>query len=179
MAISHAVQEATTMSVNDALLATTERDAFLLDVRSQGEFASAHAANAICIPITELEQRIAELPPDRQILVMCQSGQRSSMAVKKLRDQGLKNTSDVSGGFSAWEKANLPAVRANGAIPLERQVRIAAGSLVFAFSLAGFLLSHYFFYGAMAIGFMLAFTGIVGICPMMSLIMVMPWNRRV
>ena len=178
MKISTAVQDAATLSVTDAYGAATERGAFLLDVRSNGEFASAHAANAVCIPVTELDQRIAELPTDRPILVMCQSGQRSAIAVQKLRARGMSNISDVSGGFSAWEKANLPLIRGNGAIPLERQVRIAAGTLVFAFSLVGFLLNHYFFYGALAIGFMLAFTGIVGICPMMSLLMIMPWNRR-
>jgi len=165
------------IGVTDAHLAQTERNGFLLDVRSNGEFGSAHAANAVCIPVTELEQRVAELPTDRPILVMCQSGQRSAMAVQKLRDLGIENISDVNGGFSAWEMAKLPVVRGKGAIPLERQVRIAAGILVFTFSLAGFLFSHYFFYGAMAIGFLLAFTGIVGICPMMSFLMIMPWNR--
>jgi hypothetical protein len=61
---------------------------------------------------------------------------------------------------------------------LERQVRIAAGALVFLFSLAGFLVNHNFFYGALFIGFMLAFTGILGLCPMMSFLAMMPWNRR-
>ncbi len=57
-------------------------------------------------------------------------------------------------------------------------MRIAAGALVFLFSLAGFLVNHNFFYGALFIGFMLAFTGILGLCPMMSFLAMMPWNRR-
>ncbi len=151
--------------------------AFLLDVRGFDEFAAGHAEGASCIPLPDLERRAGGLPTDRPVLVMCQSGGRSALAVGRLRALGMDNVADVTGGFSAWRQAGLPAVKQTGAIPLERQVRIAAGALVLSFSLAGFLVRPAFFRGAAFIGFMLTLTGALGICPMMSVLKRLPWNR--
>lgn len=154
-----------------------EAGAFLLDVRGFDEFAAGHAEGAVCIPLPDIERRVGELPTSAPVLVMCQSGGRSAMAVQRLRALGMDNITDVEGGFNAWCQAGLPTVRQTKAIPLERQVRIAAGALVLSFSLAGFLASPAFFWGAAAIGFMLTLTGALGICPMMSLLKRLPWNR--
>jgi rhodanese-related sulfurtransferase len=154
-----------------------QENGFLLDVRGFDEFAAGHAENAVCIPLADLERRAGEIPTDRDVLVMCQTGGRSAMAVQRLQALGMKNIADVQGGFSAWSQAGLPSIRQTGAIPLDRQVRIAAGTLVFGFSLAGFLIKPAYFYGAALVGFMLSFTGILGICPMMSALKIMPWNR--
>lgn len=152
-------------------------DAFLLDVRGFDEFAAGHAQGAICIPLPDLERRVADLPTDRAVLVMCQSGGRSAIAAERLRALGMDNITDVQGGFQSWRQAGLPTVKQTSAIPLERQVRIAAGALVLGFSLAGFLVNPTFFYGAAFIGFMLTVTGALGICPMMSVLKLLPWNR--
>lgn len=154
-----------------------EANAFLLDVRGFDEFAAGHAEGAVCIPLPDIERRVGELPTSAPVLVMCQSGGRSAMAVQRLRALGMDNITDVEGGFNAWCHAGLPTVRQTKAISLERQVRIAAGALVLSFSLAGFLASPAFFWGAAAIGFMLTLTGALGICPMMSLLKRLPWNR--
>ena len=151
--------------------------AFLLDVRGFDEFAAGHADGAACIPLPDLEQRAGNLPTDRPVLVMCQSGGRSTLATERLRALGMDNVTDVQGGFNAWRQAGLPTVKQTSAIPLERQVRIAAGALVLGFSLAGFLLNPAFFYGSALVGFMLTLTGALGICPMMSLLKLLPWNR--
>ncbi|MDQ2687074.1 MAG: rhodanese-like domain-containing protein [Armatimonadota bacterium] len=151
--------------------------ASLLDVRGFDEFAAGHVPDAVCIPLPDLERRAGDLPTDRPVLVMCQSGGRSAIAAERLRALGMDNISDVQGGFNAWRQAGLPTVKQTSAIPLERQVRIAAGALVLGFSLAGFFLNTAFFYGAALIGFMLTLTGILGICPMMSLLNLLPWNR--
>ena len=99
------------------------------------------------------------------------------MAVERLRSLGMDNIVDIKGGFEAWQSAGLPAVKQTGAIDLERQVRIVAGALVLSFCLAGFFINSAFFYGAALIGFMLTLTGALGICPMMSLLKLFPWNR--
>ncbi len=99
------------------------------------------------------------------------------MAVERLRALGLRNITDVAGGFNAWRQAGLPTIKQTSAIPLERQVRIAAGAMVFGFSLAGFLVKPLFFWGAALIGFMLTLTGVLDLCPMMSVLRLMPWNR--
>jgi rhodanese-related sulfurtransferase len=154
-----------------------DASAFLLDVRGFDEFAAGHAEGAACIPLPDLERRAGDLPTDRPVLVMCQSGGRSALAAERLRALGMDNITDVSGGFNAWRQAGLPTVKQSSAIPLERQVRIAAGALVLGFSLAGFLVNSAFFYGSALIGFMLTLTGVLGICPMMSILKLLPWNR--
>jgi len=151
--------------------------AFLLDVRGFDEFASGHADGATCIPLPDLERRAGDIPTDRPVLVMCQSGGRSAIAAERLRALGMDNITDVQGGFNAWNQAGLPTVKQTSAIPLERQVRIAAGAMVFGFSLVGFFVNSAFFYGAALIGFMLTLTGILGICPMMFILKLLPWNR--
>lgn len=150
---------------------------FLLDVRGFDEFAAGHADGAACIPLPDLERRAGDLPTDRPVLVMCQSGGRSALAAEHLRALGMDNITDVAGGLNAWRQAGLPIISQTSAIPLERQVRIAAGAMVFGFSLAGFLANKSFFYGAAFIGFMLTLTGALGICPMMSALRLLPWNR--
>lgn len=154
-----------------------DNEAYLLDVRGFDEFASGRVPEAVCIPLPDLERRAGDIPTDRPVLVMCQSGGRSAMAVERLRALGLQDVSDVQGGLNAWRQAGLPTIRQTQAIPLERQVRIAAGTLVLGFSLAGFLVKPFFFAGAAFIGFMLALTGMLGICPMMSVLRLLPWNR--
>ena len=165
-------------SVKEAA-AQAERGAFLLDVRGFDEFAAGHAPSALCIPLSDLERRAGEVPTDRAVLVMCQSGGRSAIAAARLRALGMDNITDVAGGFQAWQQANLPTVKQSGVFPLERQVRIGAGLLVLGFCAAGLLVSPHCFYGAALIGFMLALTGMLGICPMMSVLKLMPWNKAV
>ncbi len=151
--------------------------AFLLDVRGFDEFATGHALPAVCIPLPDLERRVGEVPTNQTVLVMCQSGGRSDIAAARLRALGMDSITDVAGGFQAWRQAGLPTVKQSSVVPLERQVRIAAGVLVFGFSSAALLVNFRYIYGAVFVGFMLALTGMLGICPMMSALKLMPWNR--
>lgn len=157
--------------------AVTSAGAMLLDVRGFDEFAAVRASGATCIPLPDLERRAGELPTDRPVVCICASGNRSQMAVERLRSLGMNNVTDVIGGTKGWEAAGLPVQKQRGVIPLERQVRGVAGALVFVFSVMGFTVSSGFHYGAAFIGFMLTTTAILGICPMMSMLKVMPWNR--
>ena len=99
--------------------------AFLLDVRGFDEFAAGHADGAVCVPLPDLERRAGELPTDRPVLVMCQSGGRSALAAARLRALGIDNISDVEGGFNAWRLAGLPTTRQTSAIQSARDRRRA------------------------------------------------------
>ena len=167
------------ITVQEAAAALEHGNALLLDVRGFDEFAAGHVPSALCLPLPDFERRAGEVPTDRPVLVFCQSGGRSALAAERLRALGMDNVADVTGGFQAWQQAGLPASKQTGVFPLERQVRIAAGLLVLSFCGAGLLISPHFFYGAALIGFMLALTGTLGICPMMSALKLMPWNRTV
>ena len=152
-------------------------NALLLDVRGFDEFAAGHAASALCIPLPDLERRAGQIPTDRPVFVMCASGNRSKMAVERLRALGFDNMVDVEGGFTSWEKAGLPVEKQRGVIPLERQVRGVAGAMVFAFTLLALFVHSAFLYGALFVGFMLLLSAVTGLRPMLSLLKLMPWNQ--
>jgi hypothetical protein len=67
---------------------------------------------------------------DELIYVTCRSGSRGRQACEKFLAAGFANVVNVEGGTLAWAEAGLPVVRGKKAISLERQVRIAAGSLM-------------------------------------------------
>ena len=69
-------------------------------------------------------------PGHEPLYTICRSGSRGRQACEKFLASGYANLVNVEGGTLAWEQAGLPVVRGKKAISLERQVRIAAGSLV-------------------------------------------------
>jgi len=73
-------------------------DAFLLDVRQKPELAVEQVPGAVNIPLHELRQRLDELPRDREILVICRSGQRAYYATRLLMQKGF-DARVVSGGM--------------------------------------------------------------------------------
>ncbi len=80
---------------------------YVLDVREGWEFVEGHVPGAHLIPLGELEERLREIPRDRPILVICQSGQRSLAAAAFLLQQGFPEVASVDGGTGAWiEKGN-------------------------------------------------------------------------
>ncbi len=80
-----------------------------------------------------------------QFYFVCQSGGRCRKACEKLESSGLQIV-NVDGGTSACIAAGLPVIRGKGSISLERQVRIAAGSLV----VIGVTLGHFVYRASMA-----------------------------
>ena len=98
-----------TISVSDA----AERfaaGAYLLDVREQSEWNEAHINGSVLIPLAQLSTRLAEVPADRDVLIICRSGNRSAQARDELRAAGYPNTTSIDGGMNAWISAGLPVV---------------------------------------------------------------------
>ena len=83
----------------------------LLDVRSSSEWADGHVPGSSNIPVADLEQRLAELPRDRLLVVHCQSGSRAAIAASLLRARGIVDVRVFSGGFAEWSKAGYPVER--------------------------------------------------------------------
>lgn len=84
--------------------------AYLLDVREPSEWNEAHMEGAVLIPLGELSARMGELPTDKDVLIICRSGNRSGQARDLLRAAGLNRTTSISGGINAWMSAGLPVV---------------------------------------------------------------------
>ncbi len=76
-----------------------EKDNFIIDVREGFEYRKGHIKNSINIPLSELRERISEIPKDRQVYLYCRSGQRSYNAVMALQGLGFDNVYNISGSF--------------------------------------------------------------------------------
>ena len=90
-----------------------QQGAFFLDVRSQEEWNQVHIANSTLIPLDELQNRLSELPNDRDIVVVCLSGHRSEEGVTILRNGGFSRATCMTGGLSAWKAAGYPLEGSN------------------------------------------------------------------
>ena len=99
------------ISVGDAAAETAGADAagpLLVDVRERDEFVTERAQGAVLVPLSEFAERHAELPRDRRLLMICQSGSRSMSATMFLLQRGWTDVRNVDGGTAAWAKAGLP-----------------------------------------------------------------------
>ncbi|GAC1357483.1 MAG: rhodanese-like domain-containing protein [Ktedonobacteraceae bacterium] len=83
-------------------------NAVLVDVREPGEYKGGHARGAKNIPLSQIQKRVNEVPHDRKVLLICQSGHRSMQAANFLQQQGLDKVVNVHGGTSIWRLHNLP-----------------------------------------------------------------------
>lgn len=83
--------------------------AFLLDVRNPDEWDAGHAPAATLVPLGALGDRVAELPTDRRIVVVCRSGARSARATEALVGAGY-DAVNLAGGMQAWAALGLPVV---------------------------------------------------------------------
>ncbi len=79
--------------------------AFLLDVRTEAEYAEAHIQNSILIPLDELESRLGEVPRDQDVVVICRSGARSREGAAILQKAGFTRITCLSRGLLAWAGA--------------------------------------------------------------------------
>jgi rhodanese-related sulfurtransferase len=83
--------------------------ATVLDVRPEDEFTSGHLPDALNIPLSQLERRLAELPPDKEIVAYCRGPWcvLSFEAVALLRERGYR-ARRLEEGFPEWKTAGLP-----------------------------------------------------------------------
>jgi len=103
----------TTVTASEAHSTTLDGPAVLLDVREPQEWQVGHAPQARHIPLGQLESRLAELPPDRQIIAVCRTGRRSALATQQLVARGYTAV-NLTGGMAAWAAADLPIVTGRG-----------------------------------------------------------------
>jgi len=81
----------------------------LVDVRTTREWTEAHIDGAINLPLSQLAERLDELPADSPVIVHCASGYRSSIAASLIQRQGLR-VANLVGGLAAWTSAQLPTI---------------------------------------------------------------------
>jgi rhodanese-related sulfurtransferase len=153
----------------------------LIDVRTPVEFREVHVEIARNIPLDRLDVTAlveARSESDHEPLyVICRSGGRGQQACEKFLTAGFSNVVNVEGGTMACVEAGLPVVRGKKAVSLERQVRIAAGSLVLLGAVLGWFVNPAFIGLSAFVGAGLIFAGITGTCGMGMILARMPWNQ--
>jgi rhodanese-related sulfurtransferase len=100
---------ASEISIAEAL-AKRDAGAFILDVRQPDEWNEAHIPDSTLIPLDQLPNRINELPKDREIVVVCRSGNRSAQGRDLLLEAGFTDVTSMAGGLNQWKTAGYPTV---------------------------------------------------------------------
>ena len=79
----------------------------VLDVREPHEYDEAHIAGVLLMPLESVPTRIAEVPTDQPVYIVCRTGGRSHHAAEFLRQQGV-DAINVAGGTKGWIEAGKP-----------------------------------------------------------------------
>lgn len=170
----------TCVSADEAVRLVREHGpGIVIDVRTPVELRESRIEGACHVPLDELPARAAELARagERARLILCRSGRRAETACELLARAGARDVAVVEGGILAYAEAGGETVGDRSVISLERQVRIAAGSLVLLGVTLGFA-AHPAFFGLSAfVGAGLVFAGVTDTCGMGMLLARMPWNR--
>ncbi|TPG32713.1 rhodanese-like domain-containing protein [Mycolicibacterium hodleri] len=150
----------------------------ILDVRTAGEFESAHIAGAYNVPLDLLREHRDEIIThlDEDVVLVCRSGQRATQAEETLRAAGLNNVHILEGGINAWEAKGLAVNRGTTRWDLERQVRLVAGSVVLT-SVLGSVAAPRLKWVAALIGGGLTFASLTNTCAMGMMLSKLPYNR--
>ncbi len=152
----------------------------LIDVRTPAEFDEMHVQGAINIPLGKfsIDNLRSRGISSTLIYFICRSGGRSKQACELCEASEGYRAITIDGGTTAAAAAGIPIERSGRKVmSLERQVRIAAGSLVLVGVMLGFSLSPAFFYLSAFVGAGLVFAGVTDTCAMGLLLGQMPWNQ--
>jgi rhodanese-related sulfurtransferase len=90
--------------------AKSDSGAFILDVREPDEWNQFHVPDSTLIPLGELASRVNELPKDKEIVVVCRSGNRSAKGRDILLNAGFTQVTNMAGGLTQWKASGYPTV---------------------------------------------------------------------
>lgn len=168
-------------SVLPARAAARLDDYAVIDVRTPGEYASGHVPGAHNIPLDHIRAALPALKAAAargDLLMVCASGNRSATACSELAAAGIP-AATLTGGTGAWAEQGHPLDRSAGASRvwgMERQVRLAAGSLVVLGLAVGTRYRPARGLSA-AIGGGLVFSALTNSCGMAAVLARLPHNR--
>ncbi|MDB4698723.1 rhodanese-like domain-containing protein [Candidatus Latescibacteria bacterium] len=157
-----------------------QEEAVLVDVRTPSEHATERIIGSTLIPLAGLDA--SKLPEigNKKLVVHCQSGMRSAIAVSILKVMGFDEIYHLQGGLPTWKKAGYEVERAPDApMDLQRQVQIGIGAMILLGTLASIFVSPWFLTWIGLVGTGLLFAGMTGTCGMAMFLAKMPWNQKV
>jgi rhodanese-related sulfurtransferase len=159
---------------------TSQTPPWILDVRTPAEFETSHIDGSLNVPLDVLNDygsKVAEqLDPNRDVVLVCRSGQRSSQAAELLQGEGVTGGTILENGITDWEAQGYQVNRGVQRWDLERQVRLVAGSIVLS-SVLGSTLVPRLKWLAAAIGGGLTYAAVSNTCAMGTALSKLPYNR--
>ena len=164
--------EIRTCSIEELRTCLATGRASVLDVREYPEYAEGHVDGARLLPLAELRRNPGQAGSGGELYLLCRTGRRAREAARILQEAGACMPIVVDGGMEAWKQADYAVRREKGPISLERQVRIAAGTLI----LLGLLVPGLRWL-PYVVGAGLVFAGVTNSCAMGLLLACLPWNR--
>ena len=152
--------------------------AVVVDVREYMEFASGHIEGAQLVPLGDVENVASAWSREQALVLVCKGGMRAERARQRLAAMGFVDLSVLDGGMDRWQAERRPVIKENRQPwSMERQVRIAAGTLVLVTMALALMVSRLWLMGTALVGAGFVFAGVSNICMMASLLGKLPWNR--
>ena len=170
----------THISPQEARRRLDEGSAILVDVREPLEHARECVPGARLAPLSRFDATAVRPPNEARpaVIFHCRSGSRTDANLARLQACGFPEVYTLEGGLLGWKAAGLPTkVDRRQPIDLQRQVQIAAGSLVLIGLILAAGVSPWFAGISAFVGAGLVFAGISGWCGMGRLLALMPWNH--
>jgi rhodanese-related sulfurtransferase len=175
----------TTTTTPDTVEATTvidwarrPDDVTIIDVRTPAEYETMHIPGSYNVPVNLIGEHAAQFAArlDRKVVLVCQSGARAAQARQRLAGVGAQNLHILDGGVPAYASAGGDVVRGRSRWAMDRQVRLAAGSLVLTSILASLKLPAARFLAG-GIGAGLTFAAVTDSCAMSRVLGALPYNK--
>jgi rhodanese-related sulfurtransferase len=162
-------------------LLAQEPPPLLIDVCTPPEFREIHVLGAQNVPLDSLSADALPTTGNGQesgpLYFICRTGKRGREACEKIWKLGLENAATVEGGTNACAAAGLPVHRGRKAVSLERQVRIAAGSMVVVGAALAIAVHPWCAAISGFVGAGLVYAGATDTCGMAAVLGRMRWNR--
>jgi len=150
----------------------------VLDVRTGGEFESAHIPGSYNVPLDTLGEHVADLADvEHPVVLVCQSGGRATQAHEQLTAAGKHTLHILEGGMTAWQTSGGDVVHGDtDRWAMDRQVRFAAGSIALAGVAASVAVPRSKWLAAgVAAG--LVYSAVSNTCAMANVLARLPYNR--
>jgi rhodanese-related sulfurtransferase len=169
-----------TISPNDARRRLEDGSAILVDIREPAEHARENIPGASLAPLSRFDAAAVRRDAGHRpaVIFHCQGGNRTRANAQTLEACGTPEVYMLEGGLQGWKAAGLPTrLDRSQPIEMQRQVQIAAGTLVVTGLALGAAVSPWFILLSAFVGCGLVFAGVSGWCGMAKLLAAMPWNR--
>jgi rhodanese-related sulfurtransferase len=166
--------------------------AVLVDVREPAEFAAAHIAGSVSMPLSKFDPAQVPQADGKALVLHCQAGMRARDAAGRLLKAGHPVVWCFEGGMAQWVAAGYPveglnaaaAMQAKGAVTgascrldVQRQTQAVVGSMILTGVLLGAFVAKGWLVLCAIAGLGLLNAGLSGVCPLANGIARMPWNR--